>query len=160
MWALQLNRQLLQICEATTINSSCSQCGCSKAPPTGWPKCHRASNESRSPHWSAAVVSTPAAVLFILRVGPITVGGSFSSAPPPTSLHPHLLHLCFVCTQTQRDAACNHRRTQFQGQFQGYLLSRVNIERKKHKEGKKKRAGGEIKKDFHKKWKPKKKNHF
>jgi len=35
---------------------------------------------------------------------------------------PPLLH----CTQTQRDASCNHCWTQFQGQFEDYLLSLVN----------------------------------
>lgn len=67
---------------------------------------------------------------------------SLSSMPPPNPLlsqlypcsttttprsSPPLLH----CTQTQRDASCNHCWTQFQGQFEDYLLSLVNNKKKK-----------------------------
>lgn len=47
---------------------------------------------------------------------PTTVTALSPSVTPP------LLH----CTQTQRDASCNHCWTQFQGQFEDYLLSSVN----------------------------------
>ena len=47
-------------------------------------------------------------------------------SPPPSS-SPPLLH----CTQTQQDASCNHCWTQFQGQFEDYLLSLVNKKKKK-----------------------------
>lgn len=71
---------------------------------------------------------------------------SLSRVPPPNPLsslapiprhhhchrHRHLpphLHLGLVWTQTQRDASCNHCWTQFQGQFEDYLLSLVNKKR-------------------------------
>lgn len=50
----------------------------------------------------------------------------------PRHLLPHL-HLGLVCTQTQRDASCNHRWTQFQGQFEDHLLSLVNKKRMKNR---------------------------
>lgn len=40
--------------------------------------------------------------------------------------HPHSSPPLLHCTQTQRDASCNHCWTQFQGQFEDYLLSSVN----------------------------------
>lgn len=64
---------------------------------------------------------------------PITVSHSYPSPPPPLChLPPHLL-LGLVCTQTQRDASCNHCWTQFQGQFEDYLLSLVNKKRMKNR---------------------------
>lgn len=101
----------------------------------------RDGSQTLSPHSSAAAAPALAAILFVLRVGPITVSGPIPSAPPPTPPH-----LCLVCTQTQRDAACNHRRTQFQGQFQGYLLSGVNKKRKKTQRAKRKKEVGVEKK--------------
>jgi len=46
-------------------------------------------------------------------------------------LTPHLLlllslSLSLYCTQAQHGSGCNHRWTQFQGQFKDYLLSSVN----------------------------------
>lgn len=129
----------------------------------GWPKRHRASGEQPSPH---SLISCGRARARCRRFYPACwthyclrlLLFSTSSSHLPTR-HPLVLHLCLclVCTQTQRDAACNHRRTQFQGQFQGYLLSRVNKERKKTQRSKDKKRGdgGKIKKDFHKKWKQK-----
>lgn len=40
--------------------------------------------------------------------------------------HPHSSPPLLHCTQTQRDASCNHCWKQFQGQFEDYLLSLVN----------------------------------
>ncbi len=50
----------------------------------------------------------------------------FTFIPPySTSLTPSL-SLSLYCTQAQHGSGCNHRWTQFQGQFKDYLLSSVN----------------------------------
>lgn len=56
--------------------------------------------------------------------------------PLSVSFHfyPSLLHISYsfslslslYCTQAQHGSGCNHRWTQFQGQFKDYLLSSVN----------------------------------
>lgn len=46
---------------------------------------------------------------------------SLSTSPSPRPSQPPI-----VCTQTQRDTRCNHRWTQFQGQFGNHLLRVVN----------------------------------
>lgn len=78
-------------------------------------------------------------ILFLCPVRHLLTHDCLSSitANPPTNTHHH--HHCYHphssppllnCTQTQQDASCNHCWTQFQGQFEDYLLSLVNKKRR------------------------------
>lgn len=114
-----------------------SQCGCSAAPGRRVGRPRRLSNTVSS----FISCGRPACgTHYCLGPHPLSTS-SYLPTPPPL-----LPHLCLVCTQTQRDAACNHRRTQFQGQFQGYLLSGVNKKRKKTQRAKRKKEVGVEKK--------------
>lgn len=64
-------------------------------------------------------------ILFLCPVRHLLTHDYLSSTPTTPHSSPPLLN----CTQTQQDASCNHCWTQFQGQFEDYLLSLVNKKR-------------------------------
>lgn len=95
-------------------------------------KYHSASSNAQSSHSSlykqgqehGHAYTSLSVILLLCPACHLLTHYCLSSIPPHH--HPRSSPPLLQCTQTQHDASCNHCWTQFQGQFEDYLLSLVN----------------------------------
>lgn len=95
-----------------------------QTPPLTWhrPPIHHFTNQDRSMVMLIRLSLWSFSFVLHATSWPTTV----TALSPPPLHHPRSSPPLLHCTQTQHDASCNHCWTQFQGQFEDYLLSLVN----------------------------------